>query len=195
MPSIAVTRKYEAVYILDPETSEDQIQTTSAKYRAIVENNGGTVEKLDVWERRRLAYEIKKRTEGIYVVMQFSSEARAETELRRVFQISEDQIRYMIVKASDVDEPFNPRSTGRYEPQQEARHEAAPAAPVAEAPAAPVAEVPAAPVAEVAPAAVEEVAASETIPVPEVQEAAPEIVAEAPAEAESTAVAEEVVPA
>jgi len=107
MPSIAVSRSYEAIYILDPDSSDEQIATTTTRYKTVVETAGGTVEKLDVWERRRLAYPVKGRTEGIYVVMNFDGIATVEAELRRVFQISEDQIRYMIVKPEDV-EPLLP---------------------------------------------------------------------------------------
>ena len=103
MPSIAITQPYEAVYIVDPSLGDEQIGTIKAKYQGIVETGGGVVENIDVWERRRLAYEIKGRTEGIYVIMQFQSKPDVEAELRRIFQISEDQIRYMIVRRDDED--------------------------------------------------------------------------------------------
>ncbi|MGO8673335.1 MAG: 30S ribosomal protein S6 [Capsulimonadaceae bacterium] len=103
MPSIAITRKYEACYILKPESTDDQINATIQRYRGIVEKAGGTVEKTGIWERRKLAYEIKGYNEGVFVLLVFTGVATVETELRRVFQISsgEDQIRYMIVKQED----------------------------------------------------------------------------------------------
>ena len=103
MPSIAITQPYEAVYIVDPDLGEERISAITAKYRGIIETGGGTIEKIDVWERRRLAYEIKGRTEGIYVVMQFQAKPPVEAELRRIFQISEDQIRYLIIRRDDDD--------------------------------------------------------------------------------------------
>lgn len=103
MPSIAITQPYEAVYIVDPGLGDEQIGTISAKYRSIVETGGGTVENIDVWERRRLAYAIKGRTEGIYIVMQFQAKPDVEAELRRIFQISEDQIRSLIVRRDEDD--------------------------------------------------------------------------------------------
>lgn len=121
MPSIAITRAYEAVYILDPDLSDEQIDTVTARYRSLVESQGGQVQKVDVWERRKLAYEVKGRTEGIYVIMHFTGTASVETELRRIFQISEDQIRSMIVRLEETTE-------------------AAEAAPAAQAASAPVAE-------------------------------------------------------
>ncbi len=102
MPSVAITRPYEAVYIVDPDLGEEQVSTVTNRYKQIIETNGGTVAKIDVWERRKLAYMIKGRTEGIYVVMHFSGPAQAESELRRIFQISEDQIRAMIVRQDEA---------------------------------------------------------------------------------------------
>ena len=128
MPSIAITRPYEAVYILDPDSGEDQVRAVVDRYKQLVETNGGTVGKIDVWERRKLAYEVKGRTEGIYVIMQFTGQATVEAELRRIFQISEDQIRYMIVKQDEENAPALPVAP--------AEAAAAPAAPaVAPAPA------------------------------------------------------------
>lgn len=101
MPSIAISRPYEAIYIVDPDLGEEQVNAITDRYKALVETNGGTVEKIDVWERRKLAYAIKGRTEGIYVVMQFTGVPSVEVELRRIFQISEDQLRAMIVKPEE----------------------------------------------------------------------------------------------
>jgi small subunit ribosomal protein S6 len=155
MPTTAITRAYEAIYILDPDSGEEKVATTTTRYRELVENQGGTVQKIDIWERRKLAYEIKGRNEGIYVVMQFTGTAPVEAELRRVFQISEDQLRSMIVK---IDEEMIA------EPAFEAVAPAAQAAPVAAVDKAPVAEE--APIAEATPVA-EEVPAVEEAPAPE----------------------------
>lgn len=148
MPSIAVKRLYEAIYIIKPDATEEQINTTLQKYRGIVEANGGVVEKSGIWERRKLAYEIKGYTEGIYAILHFTGEAKVEAELRRIFQISsgEDQIRYMIVKPEDNDQPASgrpvaevkaPEATATAEPVAAAEEPAA-----AEAPAAEVSETP-----------------------------------------------------
>ncbi len=106
MPSIAITQPYEAVYIMDPDLGDERISAITAKYRQIIESGGGAIEKIDVWERRRLAYEIKGRTEGIYVVMQFQAKPPVEAELRRIFQISEDQIRFLIIRRDDAEAPL-----------------------------------------------------------------------------------------
>jgi len=177
MPSIAVKRKYEAIYIIKPDATDEQINATIKRYRGIVETAGGEVERTGVWERRKLAYEIRGYTEGIFILLNFIGEATVEAELRRIFQISsgEDQIRYMIVKpeegeqtgarpAPDVIENFQ-RPTPAPAPVQAAApvQVAAPAA--VEAPVEVVAEAPAAAevVAEEAPAA-EETPAAEAAP-------------------------------
>ena len=129
MPSIAVKRDYEAIYILDPESSEEQVETTKNRYKQLVETFGGTVTKAEMWERRKLAYEIKGRNEGIYVIMQFNGEATVEAELRRVFMISEDQIRYMIVKSEEIADPIERAPRGsRFAEEQPTQQAAAPVA-------------------------------------------------------------------
>ena len=186
MPSIAITQPYEAVYILDPTLGDEQIGTTTSKYRSIVETGGGTVENIDVWERRRLAYEIKGRTEGIYVVMQFQAKPAVEAELRRVFQISEDQIRYMIVRRdeNEADAPAPPARSHFAAPAPQSAPTIAPAPAVEEAPAAPAATEEAPATAEEAPATAEEApVAAET---PAVETPAP-VAEEAAAPAEEAA--------
>ena len=161
MPSIAITQPYEAVYIVDAGLGDEQIGVIKAKYQGIVETGGGVVGNIDVWERRRLAYEIKGRTEGIYVIMQFEAKPDVEAELRRIFQISEDQFRYMIVRRDDDDAavPIMNGMPARQQPVQQSQ-----AAPVA-APA-PQPEPAAAPAAETL-AVVETPPVIETPPVTE----------------------------
>ncbi len=159
MPSIAITQPYEAVYILDPDLGDERISAVTAKYRGVVETGGGTLEKIDVWERRRLAYEVKGRTEGIYVVMQFRAKPPVEAELRRIFQISEDQIRFLIIRRDD----------------EEALLPVAAPAPAAAAPA-PAPVVTAAP----APEAAETPQAEAEVPAPATAAAEPDAVEAAP---------------
>lgn len=159
MPSIAITQPYEAVFIMDPDLGDERISAITTKYRGIVETGGGQLEKLDVWERRRLAYEIKGRTEGIYAVMQFRAKPPVEAELRRIFQISEDQIRFLIIRRDD-EEALLPV--------------AAPAPAVATPAPAPVVEAPPAPEAAETPQVEAEVPASAAVAVePDAVEPAP----------------------
>jgi len=133
MPSIAITQPYEAVYIVDATLGDEQISAITAKYKQLVETGGGTVDKIDIWERRRLAYEIKGRTEGIYIIMQFHAKPPVEAELRRIFQISEDQIRFLIVR-QDETEPALPVITPAAETTTAPTTPVTETAPVAEAP-------------------------------------------------------------
>ena len=58
-------RQYELMLILDPETEERTVGTTVDKFLTVVTKDGGTVDNVDIWGRRRLAYDIKKKSEGI----------------------------------------------------------------------------------------------------------------------------------
>ena len=69
------------------------------RFKTLVAENGGTVEGVDKWERRRLAYEVKGKREGIYVVMNFSGEPAAEAELGRVLGITEGILRHIVVRS------------------------------------------------------------------------------------------------
>lgn len=91
-------RKYECTYILDPGIADEEQEPIIDRFKNLVGDNGGTVDAVDKWERRRLAYEVKGKREGIYVVMNFSGEPRTEAELGRVLGISEGILRHLIVR-------------------------------------------------------------------------------------------------
>ncbi len=91
-------RQYEVVYILDPGLDDAQQSTLIERFRGIVGTQGGDVQHVDRWERRRLAYEISGRREGYYVVMHFTGEPVVQAELSRVLGITEGILRHMIVK-------------------------------------------------------------------------------------------------
>ena len=75
--------------ILDPEIDDRQVGPTIEKFLTVVKNDGGTVDKLDVWGRRRLAFQIKKKDEGSYVVANFTSEPATAKELDRQLGLNE----------------------------------------------------------------------------------------------------------
>ena len=89
--------KYEAVFIIPANITDAEIHLTISKYRQVVERNHGEIEKIDVWELRKLTYEIKGHKEGIYVIMVFSGSELTEAVLREAFQIGEDHIRFMVI--------------------------------------------------------------------------------------------------
>lgn len=94
-------RQYETMFVLKPEFDKEQAQLLVNRFVEVIENNGGTIEKVSDWGKRRLAYEVKKYREGIYTLVNFESEAAVATELERNFKISEDVIRYLIVRKDE----------------------------------------------------------------------------------------------
>ena len=91
-------RKYECTYILDPGIADEDQEPVIDRFKNLVGDNGGTVDAVDKWERRRLAYEVKGKREGVYVVMNFSGEPSTEVELGRVLGISEGILRHLIIR-------------------------------------------------------------------------------------------------
>jgi small subunit ribosomal protein S6 len=91
-------RKYEVMVILDPDTDERTVQPTLEQYLTVITNNGGTVDNLDIWGRRRLAYEIQKKSEGIYAVIDLTAEPADVKELDRQFSINESIMRTKVIR-------------------------------------------------------------------------------------------------
>jgi small subunit ribosomal protein S6 len=128
---------YEAIFIIDAAYPNEQVEAVIEKYKGVITAQGGTVDDVDRWDPRRLAYEIKKRREGIYIVCNFVGTAAAKNELSRIFHISDDVLRHMIVKQDPKADRFPSRiriaEQERREREFAARAAAAPAvAPVAE---------------------------------------------------------------
>lgn len=94
-------RPYEALYIIHPDLSEEDVTSTMEKYKEVVETEGGEVESVNRWEKRRLAYEIKGQKEGIYVLMNYKAEAKVSTELDRLLKITENVLRHIIVRLDE----------------------------------------------------------------------------------------------
>jgi small subunit ribosomal protein S6 len=90
-------RKYEIMYIIRTDIEEEVVQSTIEKFQNII-NNGGEITKNNVMGKRRLAYEINKFRDGIYVLVHFNAAPAVVTELDRVMKISDEVIRYMITK-------------------------------------------------------------------------------------------------
>ena len=91
-----INGNYEAVYILNPNLSEEQTAALVAKFKGVVENNG-TVSEIDEWGKRRLAYPINHKNEGYYVLMTFTAAAAIPQELDRIFRITDGVMRSLIV--------------------------------------------------------------------------------------------------
>ncbi|GGD11709.1 MULTISPECIES: 30S ribosomal protein S6 [Nocardioides] len=91
-------RKYEVMVILDPSLEERTIEPSLDKYLNVIRTDGGTVEKVDVWGRRRLAYEIKKNAEGIYAVISIEAEPATVKEFDRQLTLNESILRTKVIK-------------------------------------------------------------------------------------------------
>ena len=91
-------RQYELMVILDPETEERTVDKTMDKFLTVVKTDGGTVDNVDIWGRRRLAYDIKKKSEGIYTVVNFTAEPAVAQELDRQLNLSESIMRTKLLR-------------------------------------------------------------------------------------------------
>ncbi len=91
-------RNYETLYIVDSTLTDEQISPIIDKYSNLVTEQGGEVQAHAKWDKRRLAYEIKGKREGTYILMYFTGEPAVEKELDRVFRISDEIIRHIILR-------------------------------------------------------------------------------------------------
>ncbi len=91
-------RAYEVMVILDPSLEERTIGPSLDKYLNVVRKDGGTVESIEVWGRRRLAYEIQKNAEGIYAVVQLTAEPATVKELDRQLGLNESILRTKVLR-------------------------------------------------------------------------------------------------
>lgn len=96
-----MVRPYEALYIVDPDLSDEDITTITERYKTVVEGQGGEVESINRWDKRRLAYDIQGRGEGIYVLMNFRGEHNVELELDRLMRIADDVLRHLICRRDE----------------------------------------------------------------------------------------------
>jgi len=91
-------RNYEVVVILDPSLDERTVQPSLDKYLNVVRNDGGTVDNVDVWGKRRLAYEIKKNAEGIYAIIKLTAAPATIDELDRQLTLNESVLRTKVLR-------------------------------------------------------------------------------------------------
>lgn len=91
-------RQYEIMIILDPEIEERTVAPSLDKYLTVVKTDGGTVDKVDVWGRRRLAYDIQKKSEGIYAVVDFTASPATAKELDRQLGLNEVVLRTKVLR-------------------------------------------------------------------------------------------------
>ena len=94
--------KYELMVILDPAIDERTVAPSLDKFLNVIRNGGGTVDNVEIWGRRRLAYEINKKTEGIYAVVNMNANSADVIELDRQLKISEAVMRTKVLRADEA---------------------------------------------------------------------------------------------
>ncbi|MCP2267407.1 30S ribosomal protein S6 [Promicromonospora thailandica] len=94
-------RQYELMVILDPEVEERTVAPSLDKYLSVITTEGGTVDKVDIWGRRRLAFDIAKKSEGIYAVVDFTASSATAKELDRQLGLNEVVLRTKILRTGD----------------------------------------------------------------------------------------------
>ncbi len=91
-------RRYEVMVILDPDLEERTVAPSLDQYLNVVRQDGGSVESVDIWGRRRMAYEILKKSEGIYAVIQLDAEPATVKELDRQLTLNESVLRTKVLR-------------------------------------------------------------------------------------------------
>ena len=91
-------RRYEMMVILDPQLDERTVAPSLDQFLGVVKTQGGSIDKVEVWGKRRLSYEIDKRTEGIYAVVDMSCSPAAVAELDRQLSLSESILRTKVLR-------------------------------------------------------------------------------------------------
>ncbi len=91
-------RKYEIMAIISPDVDERQLQPLVDKYTSVITREGGSVDNVDIWGRRHLAYPINKKTEGLYVVVNTTCEPATVSEVDRLMTIDEQFMRTKVMR-------------------------------------------------------------------------------------------------
>ncbi len=95
-------RRYEVMVILDPDLEERTVAPSLEAFLNVVKSDGGSVEKLEVWGRRRLAYDINHKPEGIYAILDVTSTPEAVAELDRQLNLNEAVMRTKVTRPAEV---------------------------------------------------------------------------------------------
>ncbi len=97
---VEIINKYETIFVVDGRKSEEETVALVDKFKSLIEANG-TIESVDEWGKRRLAYEIDDATEGYYVLVNFSAKTDFPQELERVFRITDGILRQITVRKDE----------------------------------------------------------------------------------------------
>ena len=94
-------RKYEVMVLIDSDVDERQVPALVEKHLEVITKGGGSVDNTDIWGRRRLAYDINKKSEAIYAVLQITAEPAIVSEMDRLMSIDERIVRTKVLRRED----------------------------------------------------------------------------------------------
>ena len=94
-------RKYETIFILDPDLEEEQAQSTLEKVKGIITQTNGEILKVEDWGKRKLAYEVEKKPKGRYILIHFSGTPALLSELERNFRVMDAVIKFLSVRLDE----------------------------------------------------------------------------------------------
>ncbi len=137
-------RIYEELFIVRPDAVEEEIDAYIEQVKGVVASGGGTVDKVDKWGVRRLAYRVEKRSEGFYVLVQFTAGPEAVKEVERRMRVTDMVMKWITVRIDEKLKKLEKRTKQR-EKRAKRRPPVERPVPAASAPAAPAAPIPGAP--------------------------------------------------
>jgi small subunit ribosomal protein S6 len=95
-------RKYEVTYIAHPDLDADAFKALNSQVEGWIKDAGGNIEKADIWGKRKMAYPIKKQSEGQYVLLHTEMEPATCAELERQFRLQESVLRFLMVAIDEA---------------------------------------------------------------------------------------------
>jgi len=98
-------RRYETIFIVRPNVGEDEIEAITSRTTSTIENDGGTILRINNWGLKKLAYLIKKENQGYYVYLDYAGSPVSIAEIERLFKIDDRVLKYLTVKLADSCDP------------------------------------------------------------------------------------------
>ena len=98
-------RRYETIFIARPNVNEDEIEAITSRTTSTIENDGGTILRINNWGLKKLAYLIKKENQGYYVYLDYAGIPESIAEIERLFRIDDRVLKYLTIKLSDSCDP------------------------------------------------------------------------------------------
>ena len=98
-------RRYETIFIVRPNVGEDEIEAITSRTTSTIENDGGTIIRINNWGLKKLAYLIKKENQGFYVYLDYAGSPDSIAEIERLFRIDDRVLKYLTVKLADTCDP------------------------------------------------------------------------------------------